>query len=101
MRWRASEQHLSERIGLRLYAMALEPIWSFSNGSSISLRDACRRMSVAICISQSDDNIAKTSRTLCAVTPMPATAEMMIESTLREYVCPVTAYARVNPASSM
>lgn len=48
IRWRASEQTRSDRIGLRLYAMAEEPIWSFSNGSSTSLRLARRRMSVAI-----------------------------------------------------
>ena len=35
---RARLQIRSARIGLRLYAIAEEPIWSFSNGSSISLR---------------------------------------------------------------
>ena len=38
----------SQRMGLRLYGMAEEPIWFFSNGSSISLKLANRRMSVAI-----------------------------------------------------
>ena len=36
----------SHRIGLRLYAMALEPIWFFSNGSSTSLRLASSRRSL-------------------------------------------------------
>ena len=40
-----SEQHLSLRMGLRLYAMALLPIWFFANGSSTSLRFASGRMS--------------------------------------------------------
>ena len=46
----------SLRIGLRLYAIAEEPIWFFSNGSSTSLRCCSRRMSfenfAALCAMQ-------------------------------------------------
>src|SRR5213082_1646273 len=44
---RASPVIRSARIGLRLYAMADEPTWSLSNGSSISPSCCSRRRSVA------------------------------------------------------
>ena len=48
IRYRAREQIRSLRIGLRLYAMAEDPIWFFSKGSS-TWRSCCiRRMSVAM-----------------------------------------------------
>ena len=42
---RASDAMRSQRIGLRLYAIADEPICSVSNGSSISPTDCSTRMS--------------------------------------------------------
>ena len=45
---RARPQILSARIGLRLYAIADEPIWSCSKGSSNSLRLCSSRQSVAL-----------------------------------------------------
>ena len=58
----------SQRMGLRLYGMAEEPIWFFSNGSSISLKLASRRRSVA---------------NFMQLWAMPASALRMKESTLR------------------
>lgn len=49
MRNLAMEQQRSERIGLRLYAMADDPICVFSNGSSSSFMLASSRMSVHSC----------------------------------------------------
>ena len=46
MTYLASEVMRSLLIGLRLYGMAEEPIWFFSNGSSISLKFCSRRMSL-------------------------------------------------------
>jgi len=48
IKYRESEQIRSQRMGLRLYAMAEDPICPASMGSSISLRLARRRISVAI-----------------------------------------------------
>ena len=48
IKYRDSEQIRSQRMGFRLYAMAEDPICPGSRGSSISLRLARRRMSVAI-----------------------------------------------------
>ena len=72
----------SERMGLRLYAIADEPICVLSNGSSTSLRFASRRRSVAI---------------LCAVAPKLASGASASMSILREYVCDVTGYAYSKP----
>ena len=62
----------SLRIGLRLYAMALEPIWLFSKGSSTSLRCWSRRMSL---------------ENLCALCAMELSTLSTRKSYLREYVC--------------
>lgn len=62
-------------MGFLLYAIALLPIWSFSNGSSISFKLASNLMSVAI---------------LCAVAASEARGARTSMSTLREYVWPVT-----------
>ena len=68
MTYRARAAIRSLRIGLRLYAIAEEPIWCFSNGSSISLRCWSSRISL--------ENFAA----LCA---MPERVERIIESSLR------------------
>ncbi len=59
-----------------MYAIAEEPIWLFSKGSSTSFRCCRRRMSFDI---------------LCALSAMPERTFATRESTLREYVCPDTA----------
>jgi hypothetical protein len=48
IKYLANEQIRSQRIGLRLYAIALDPICPDSIGSSISLKFANKRISVAI-----------------------------------------------------
>ena len=48
MRYRAREQIRSLRMGLRLYAIADEPIWEDSNGSSICRSCWSRRISFAM-----------------------------------------------------
>ena len=68
IRCRARLQHRSERIGFRLYGIALEPICCFSKGSSISLRFARSRMSV---------------QTLCTDAPKLASTESTSISTFR------------------
>uniref|UniRef100_A0A6B0U4C1 Uncharacterized protein n=1 Tax=Ixodes ricinus TaxID=34613 RepID=A0A6B0U4C1_IXORI len=68
MRWRAREQQRSERMGLRLYGMAEEPIWVRSKGSSTSFMWASSRKSVQI---------------LCTDAPRLARAERQSMSTLR------------------
>ena len=78
MRCRASEHTRSDRIGLRLYAIAEDPIWVDSNGSSTSYRFARRRRSVA---------------GLWAVAPNEASGARTSMSILREYVWDVTGYA--------
>lgn len=72
---RASEHTRSLRMGLRLYAIADDPIWPASNGSSTSLRFASRRRSV---------------ESLCAVEPNDASVPRTSASILREYVCDET-----------
>ena len=67
--------HLSLRIGLRLYGMALDPIWSVSKGSSSSFWLARRRMSVQI---------------LWTDAPRLLRAHSTSKSTFRLYVWPVT-----------
>jgi len=69
IKYRLKLQIRSQRIGLRLYAIALDPICPFSIGSSISLRFARSRMSVAI---------------LCAVLPSEERGYIVSASTLRE-----------------
>ena len=66
----------SQRIGLRLYAIALEPTCSSSNGSSICFIPASRRMSLAEPV-HAGRRCPRASPTICA-------------STLRGYVWPVT-----------
>jgi hypothetical protein len=48
MRYLLNEQIRSHRIGFRLYAIAEDPIWPGSRGSSISFKFANNRISVAI-----------------------------------------------------
>lgn len=69
IRCRERLQTRSERMGLRLYAIADEPIWVDSKGSSTSLRFASSRRSVAI---------------LCAVAPKLARGASASTSILRE-----------------
>ena len=47
MTYRAREQMRSLRMGFRLYAMAEDPIWVFSNGSSSSFMCCSSRRSLA------------------------------------------------------
>jgi hypothetical protein len=72
----------SQRIGLRLYAMALLPTWPFSNGSSISFMFDSKRMSVHILVTD------------CAT---PLNVESTKWSSLRVYVCPVSGSRLENP----
>lgn len=72
---RARAQQRSERIGFRLYAIALEPTCFFPKGSSSSFKFASRRMSVHI---------------LCADCAMPERTERMRKSYFRVYVWPHT-----------
>ncbi len=80
---RASPVMRSARIGFRLYAIALEPTWSLSNGSSISPSCWRSRRSVA---------------NLAADAASPASAASTCASSLRVYVCPVTGNTRANPS---
>ena len=66
---RASDAMRSERIGLRLYAIADEPICSLSNGSSISPNAWSRRTSPL---------------NFVALAAMPATTPSTCASSLRE-----------------
>ncbi len=66
----------SERIGFLLYAIADEPIWFFSKGSSTSFKCCSSLISFDI---------------LCALAAIPARMFATLVSTLREYVCPDTA----------
>ena len=79
---RASDAMRSQRIGLRLYAMADEPICSASNGSSISPTDCNMRMSPLNFI---------------ALDAMPGDDAETCASSLREYVCPETGIDVANP----
>ena len=72
----------SQRIGLRLYAIADEPICSFSNGSSISPTDCSTRMSPL---------------NFMALDAMPATTPSTCASIFREYVWPETGIDDVKP----
>lgn len=79
-----SEHILSLLIGFRLYAIAEDPIWSFSNGSSISFVAARCLMSPPI---------------LWHVAPNDDMARITSASTFREYVCDVMGYVYSKPAS--
>jgi len=69
-------------IGFLLYAIADEPIWFFSNGSSISLR--CCKSLISF-------------ENLCALAATPARTFNTRVSSLREYVCPETGKHFSNP----
>ena len=57
----------SQRIGLRLYGIALDPICLLSNGSSSSLRLLRSRMSVAI-LWRTEATLARSARIKVSMT---------------------------------
>src|SRR5579863_656237 len=104
MKYRAREQMHSERIGFRLYAIAEDPIWVDSNGSStfcaVTRHSIYLKLNkkagegVRMCVRYLEmGKESQVCRDLCAVAPNDASGVRMSMSILHEYVCDVTGYA--------